>query len=454
MAQTHSEDSWESDYNYRHIFEESPASMYIFDLETLEFLAVNHAASVQYGYTPEEFRALKVTDIRPQEEVPALQQVLDDIPGVPYFDYGRWKHKRKNGEVFFVHIYAHGTLFRQRKARFVMAIDIDKRVEAETALLQKSSEIVDILESVTDGFYAINAQWEVTYINKEAERILNCEREHVVGKKLWSIFPKATGTRFYDEYTRAMSSRASTNFEEFYAPLHIWTSVRVYPTREGLAVYFADITEHKKIREKIAKDEQHLRAVINNTANPIWSIDRDNTIISANEAFYRRMDRLAGKRISQLSPADFDRSDFNQWQVYYRRAFAGESFKMIWKEQSAEENIFEEVSFTPIRDESGHIYGVSCLSRDITDEYVYTRQIEQQNEQLRKISWIQSHEIRAPLSGILGLVDLLEQEPGGETTAELITMLKDAAQQLDLVVHKISAESKPIDKPPGPGYSY
>lgn len=428
--------------NYRQIFEESPAPMYIFEVHTFEFLAVNEAALNQYGYSREEFLTMNATQIRPQQEIDLLKKTIYDGPHVTYFDYGRWKHIRKNGEVFFVHIYAHASLFQGKTARFVMAIDIDAKVKAEAALLEKNAEITDILESITDGFYAMNERWEVTYMNREAERILKCKREELIGKNLWDFFPLLREGKFYAEYQRALKNKISVHFEDCYVALGVWGSMRVYPTKEGLAVYFVDITEQKKIREKIFNDDQNLRAIINNTKDIIWSVDRDNNIISANEAFISRMKYISGKKITQFNRADFEEILYNQWQEYFQRAFAGESYKIIWKEQMNGQDIFEEVSFNPILDQENQVIGISCFSRDITEQYTHTQMIEQQNEQLRKISLIQSHEVRGPLSSILGLVQLFKDSEKDSPDGEIIDLLGKAAERLDAVIRKITAQAQ------------
>ncbi|WP_316784886.1 PAS domain S-box protein [Pedobacter frigiditerrae] len=303
--------------NYHKIIEESPVPMYIFDLQSLEFLEVNKAALVQYGYEKAEFLTLLATQIRPKEEVNSLKVAIQDFHHT-YYDFGNWKHLRKNGETFFVHIYAHGTIYKGRKAQFVMAIDIDQKVEAQKELLEKNAEIEDILESITDGFYAMNEKWEVTYINKEAERILACKREDLIGRNIWEFFPDVKESAIYAEFERAMQQKVSSHFETLLAPLGVWASISIYPKKDGLSVYFVDITTQQK----------------------------------------------------------------------------------------------------------------------------HTQMIEKQNEQLKKISWLQSHEVRAPLSNILGLIQLLNKDglPDNEQL-EIIKLLNNAATKLDGVVKNISDQA-------------
>jgi PAS domain S-box-containing protein len=309
--------------NYKRLFDDSPAPMYIYDDETFQFIAVNNAALRQYGYSRDEFLSMKATHIRPANDVVSFRAANIGMPE-SYFDFGRWRHVRKNLEIFYVHIYAQITEFEGRKVTTVMAIDIDQKVRGERNLSEKNAEIASILESITDGFYALNSNWEVTYFNKTAEQVLCCKREEVIGKNIWDYFPRSGEGRFYQEYNRAMTEKVSVQFEECYTPLGLWGSINVYPTTNGIAVYFVDITEQKKIQEKIYNDEQNLRAIINNTDDAIWSIDRDYQFISANTAFWQRLQAKFGTQEGALTRGDFDKEMFKEWEEYYQRAFAGE----------------------------------------------------------------------------------------------------------------------------------
>jgi len=424
--------------NYRLLFDDSPALMYIFDSVTFKFLAVNEATLIHYGYTREEFLAMDATQLRPIEEVKAFKAANLNVPA-SYFDFGRWKHKRKDGSIFIVHIYAHTTSFEGNQAVSILAVDIDKKVKAEIALLEKNAEIQDIFESITDGFYAMNEKFEVTYINKEAEKILKCSRADILGKELWESFPGSKETAFYPQYQYALKEKVSVHFEEFYAPLGFWGSMHVYPTKDGLAVYFVDVTAQKRNQEKILNADQNLRAIINNTCDIIWSIDWENNIITANDAFNDRMEKLLGRKITQFTKEDFGEEIHNSWKAEVQRAFTGEAFKTVKKEKIDGQEVVEEVSFNPILDKDKSVIGISCFSRDITDQHKYTEMIEKQNEQLKNISYIQSHEVRAPLSRILGLVALFDQQNTALLNAEIINKLTASAAELDEVVKKITS---------------
>ncbi len=426
---------------YKQLFHNSPVPMYVFDDSTFDFYAVNEAAIQQYGYTEAEFLRMKAIDIRPPDEIASFQNANMDVPE-RYIDFGRWRHIKKNGEVFYVHIYGHTTEFEGKKVRVVLAIDIDRTVRTESEVKTKTRQISSILESITDGFYALNRNWEVTYFNKTAERVLGCTREEIIGKNFWEFFADSREGRFYTEYERVMNEGVSVHFEEFYAPLKVWGSMHVYPAEEGIVVYFVDVTEQKKIQEQIARDEENLRAIINNTSDLIWSIGLNYDFISANDAFWDRLELKTGRRTSKLTGGDFDQETQDEWGVYYKRSFSGEAFKIIRDDNIEGRVIFEEISFNPILDKNRQVVGVSCFARDITKQYLYTQMIEKQNEQLKQIAWIQSHELRAPVANILGLVPLFNKANITDPiNLELLSLIEDATTRIDEIVRRITEQT-------------
>ncbi|PQV55657.1 PAS domain S-box-containing protein [Sediminibacterium magnilacihabitans] len=141
--------------SYKQLFENSPAPMYIYDNETFHFIEVNHAALEQYGYTREEFLSLSALDIRPPDEVTPFKAANIGVPD-SYYDFGRWQHRRKNLDIFYVQIYGYSTDLKGRRATVVMAVDIDQKVATEKKLAEKNAEIAGMLDSIADGFYALN----------------------------------------------------------------------------------------------------------------------------------------------------------------------------------------------------------------------------------------------------------------------------------------------------------
>lgn len=130
----------ESETRYRLLFEDSPLPMWVFDRETLRFLAVNEAAIAHYGYSRDEFLKLTIKDIRPPEDVPALlRKLADDQLGLA--EGGLWRHRKKDGSIINVDITSHTLEFAGRPAELVLAHDITERKRAEDQLRQTTEKL-------------------------------------------------------------------------------------------------------------------------------------------------------------------------------------------------------------------------------------------------------------------------------------------------------------------------
>jgi PAS domain S-box-containing protein len=124
---------------YRLLFEENPEPMWVFDVATLCFLAVNEAAVSAYGYPPEEFLALTIADIRPPEDIPLLRAALGQpgLPGPSRTQPGSvFRHRRRDGSILLVDVASHAIDFDGRAARLVLARDVTERSQLEAQLRQ------------------------------------------------------------------------------------------------------------------------------------------------------------------------------------------------------------------------------------------------------------------------------------------------------------------------------
>ncbi len=132
-----------SEEKYRTLFLRSPVPKWIYDFETLRFLEVNEAAIEHYGYSAEEFQNMTLRDIRPTEELPALEDDLERIPSEHEARKSNWIHFKKNGERIIVETTAQFIEYQDRKARIVVINDITERVRAEEALRAMEMEVLN-----------------------------------------------------------------------------------------------------------------------------------------------------------------------------------------------------------------------------------------------------------------------------------------------------------------------
>ena len=137
-----------SEARYRLLFENNPQPMWVFDSETLAFLAVNSAACHHYGYSRDEFLGMTIRDIRPPEDVPELFSGLATEPR-EYQPARVWKHRVKDGTEIDVEIHSHPLVFDEREAQLVLAVDVTQRTQLEQQLRQ--SQKIEAIGQLAGG---------------------------------------------------------------------------------------------------------------------------------------------------------------------------------------------------------------------------------------------------------------------------------------------------------------
>jgi PAS domain S-box-containing protein len=135
-------------------------------------------------------------------------------------------------------------------------------IAEEDAARKLAIRVGNILDSISDAFFAVDHNWRFTYVNPEAERQLGMGRDTMIGYAIWDLFPGLLGTRYEEYYRRAVDEQVPVIFEEYFAPLHMWTAVRAYPSLDGLAVYFQDITSEKQAKADIIKAKETAEAAM------------------------------------------------------------------------------------------------------------------------------------------------------------------------------------------------
>ncbi len=162
------------------------------------------------------------------------------------------------------------------------------RREARQREEELRAETVNVLESMAEGFIAVDREWRITYLNAVAERVIGLSRTGLLGRNFWDAFPSARGTRTERKLRRVMSERTPARFETLYAPDGRWFESDAYPTRNGgIAAYSRDITERKRAEARLRASEERLRRMFQIETVGIVSLGESGTIIDANDAFLR-----------------------------------------------------------------------------------------------------------------------------------------------------------------------
>ena len=128
--------------------------------------------------------------------------------------------------------------------------ELQERNQSRVALQESARRMSDILEKTSDGFFAVDPNWNFTYLNAEAEHMLGTKREALLAQNLWGKFPDLTGTIFEENYRRVMDDQVAIEFEALDGAKKSWFEVHSYPSGGGISVFFRDISERKRAEEE------------------------------------------------------------------------------------------------------------------------------------------------------------------------------------------------------------
>lgn len=150
--------------------------------------------------------------------------------------------------------------------------------QAQQALQAANQQVINTLESISDAFVAFDRDWRFTYVNDEAEKFLQTSRHDLLGKHVWhEVFPDSRGV-FYQTLHHAIAEQTPVQFEEFSPHFNRWVETHAYPSPEGLAVYFRDISECKQSEEALQQSTERLRLALDAGGMGTWEWDMQANI--------------------------------------------------------------------------------------------------------------------------------------------------------------------------------
>ncbi|MBX4204749.1 MAG: PAS domain S-box protein [Candidatus Doudnabacteria bacterium] len=276
---------------------------------------------------------------------------------------------RQTGSEFWSEIKARPIRDSEGKVRFAVSIFRDitaqRNIQSEYEKINRRNQ--HILESITDGFFALDKDWNFTYVNRQAEQLLQRNRSELLGKNIFQEFPNAMQTATYSKLQEALLENKSLRYEEkFSEPGNMpkWIESSVYPAKDGLAVYLRDITPQKTALEANLK----LVAIVESSEDAIMGKDLEGNITSWNKGAVRiygyTEQEILGKNVSVLVPEGFP-DDTRMLLAQIRLGRGVNHYET--KRKTKDGRILDiSVAVSPIKNNSGKVVGASAVARDIT----------------------------------------------------------------------------------------
>ncbi len=282
-----------SEERYRLLFESNPQPMWVYHLATLRFLAVNQAAVEHYGYSRSEFLSMTLRDIRPPEDIPALEQSIFDAAN-SIDRAGIWRHRTKFGRIIYVEITETHIEFEGKAAALILANDVTERVQAEETLRLHAAALEAAANSIVITDTGGNIQW----VNPAFERLTGYSAGEIIGKNPRILQSGRHDASFYKAMWDSILAGQVWEGEiinrrkdgSLYAEHQTITPVR---DANGNITDFVgvkeDITARKRGEEALQASEAAYRSIIEGAPYGIYRVRQDGRILMANPALAKML---------------------------------------------------------------------------------------------------------------------------------------------------------------------
>ena len=422
---------------YEMLFVANPLPMWVFEIASGRFLAVNAQACKQYGYSEEEFLAMTIADIRPPDEKAKLAKVRSTGP-VGHRDLGYWRHLKKDGTIIDVEISSDDIVFRGVAARLVLASDVTERVRIETALRLNQERFDYVTRATEDALWDRNIVDNTIWWNVGLERLFGGKvepstewgRERIHPDDRAQVIPRmdaainGDGQQWSCEY-RFLRHDGSYAF--------VYERGFVVRDAEGNAIRIVgaitDLSDRKR-REDILREQATL---LDRAKDAIMVRGLDRRIRYWNhaaEAIYGiPRGQAIGKRVEDIivhgDPVAFEAADA---EVFEKGEWSGR-----FQQTGADgKTITVDGHWTLLRDEAGHPAGVLKIHTDVSERVELERRLAQSQklEAIGQLTGGIAHDFNNLLTVIVGNADTLAEDLADRTDVlPLVDMIRTASER-------------------------
>ncbi|MBU8905299.1 PAS domain-containing protein [Desertibacillus haloalkaliphilus] len=339
----------------------------------------------------------------------------------------------------------------QPKEMIAFSRDVTTRVTAEHELKKSKQRLEQLfkhikrsLDGVTDSFITVDKNFCFTFINKEAEQVLNHSRTKLIGKNLWSTFPELVGTNFDLKLHQAFAERCAIQSEFYFPTLDDWFHFRIYPTEEGALIYFLNITKRKQIETKLSESEERYRSLVEFSPESIV-VHINQKVVYINPAGVALLGAtdpsdVIGKRIWDFFPEenhDVLYQSFRQnLNGNHKQRFTGHQVTTLDGET-------KHIEFTTKRIMYEGKPAVKAILRDVSERKKY-EELMSKSEKLSLVGQLAAgvaHEVRNPLTSIKGFVQIFQASKSYND--EFARIILDELDRVESIIYEFLTLAKP-----------
>ncbi|MEH2444203.1 PAS domain S-box protein [Nostoc sp.] len=357
----------DSQRSFNLLFSKNPNPMWVYNQNTLQFLDVNEAAVIHYGYSREEFLQMRITDIRTPEDVPIFREYLRQKHTSLHFA-GQWQHRRKDGQIIDVEIVTHTISYASYNARLVNIRDITKykriertlqESEARFRVISEAIPIPLIISRLSDGL--------ILYANSELMQTFRFSSEDLVNRKNLDLYHNSVDLEAMLEALNQNDSLQDYELKLKRADgTDFWAIASLqylkFNSETAILTVFYDITNRKNVETKLQEQNEFLRKIFESIPLMIALIDANGKLQWVNQEWESVLGwKFNGFQTSDVLEALYPNAEYRQYVINFMQ-----SAQRNWGDfrTQVRDGDLLDTSWTNVKLSNGQIIGIG---QDITE---------------------------------------------------------------------------------------
>ncbi|MFW6351193.1 MAG: PAS domain S-box protein [Bacteroidota bacterium] len=434
----------ESEKRLSQLFHENQMVFLIIDPQTQVILDANKAAAKFYGYSVDELKKKKISNINTL----SISQIDTEIEKAVTLKKNAFvfQHKLRNGQVRDVEVFSGPINYQGKRMVYSIVTDITNRLKAEKALTESEMSYRGLFENIEDAIFIQNQQGMLLDANNGAVKMFGYDKKQLVGKD--QLFLAADGMNDLEKISNHIRTayRGETIQFEFWAknskgeifPVQIRLFNGEYFGKKAVIAIGHNISHRKEAQKKLEESQSNLQTLINVSDDVILLLDRDGNILTYNTKFNKlsQNESLLNQNILEIAPGNI--------LVKFRKYFSLvlQNRTMVSYEEKHKGRKWH-ITIHPIVNKNGYTDRIAIYGRDITErekliELEKNLEVAKDSARLKQqFLSNMSHEMRTPMNGIIGMTNLLSNTTLSTEQKDYLETITESSQTLLSLINDI-----------------
>jgi PAS domain S-box-containing protein len=434
---------------YEDLFNLNPLPQFVYDFDTLEFLYVNDAAELEYGYSKAEFLKMSLMDIRPEEDRSLLADIISNKVIKGHLGSSTVRHMKRNGEIMHVNVQGNSVRYHGKNARLVVVVNLTEKIHARKALERSEQRFKALVQEGSDLIAIISADGLYHYVNPNSKAIIGVPSEFYIGRNAFEFIhdddkemvAEHIGLLTKHKRIQLPPFRFEVNNGEYRWIETVMTNMLDDLSVSGIIANSRDVTERINNDIRVQESIERFNVLSKATSDAVWDWDmKDDKLI-----WNKGIRGIFGYKVNETEEAWWQKrihkEDVNYVLQRFQSTIKNKKSRLEVEyrfccSNGIYKNVLDRMFIT--YNASGEPIRMIGSMQDITDRTKFTKEIQVQNERLQEISWLQSHGVRAPLARVIGLTNLLSSDLIDQgSSEESLRYLLQSATELDNIIRDI-----------------